>query len=50
MTDLLDVDRAGEGCFLSIVALKLEETYVRRIELMGFKSRTSTPCLSFEMQ
>ncbi len=29
VTDLLDVNCAGEGCFLRVVALKLEKASVR---------------------
>ena len=50
MTDLFDLDCAGEGCFLRIVALKLQEAHVRTFGLLGSESHTSTPCLSFVMQ
>lgn len=37
MADLLDMDCAGKGCFLGIVALKLEKGYVRGFRLMGWE-------------
>lgn len=50
VTNLFDLDCAGEGCFLRIVALKLRKAYVRTFDLLGSESHTSTPCLSFAMQ
>ena len=35
VTDLFDVDCAGKGCFLGIVALKLEKGYVSEFGLGG---------------
>ena len=35
VTDLFDVDRAGKGCFLGIVALKLEKAYVSGFGSVG---------------
>ena len=35
VTDLFDLDCAGEGCFLRIVALKLQKAYVREFGLVG---------------
>ena len=50
VTDLFDLDCAGEGRFLRIVALKLQQAYVRDFGLVGSEKHTSTPCLSFVMQ
>ena len=38
--DLFDLDRARKGCFLGIVALKLEKAYVSEIRLMGCERST----------
>ena len=35
VTDLFDVNRAGKGCLLGIVALKLEKAYVSRFWSLG---------------
>ena len=35
MTDLFNVNCAGKGCFLGIVALKLEKAYVSKFGLAG---------------
>ena len=50
VTDLFDVDCAGKGRLLGIVALKLEKAYVSVFGSVGFKRHTCTPCLSFVMQ
>ena len=50
VTDLLDVDCAGEGRFLGIVALKLKKAYVSVFGSVRYETHTSTPCLSFVMQ
>ena len=50
VTDLFDVDCAGKGRFLGIIALKLEKAYVSVFGSVGSGSHTCTPCLSFVMQ
>ena len=50
MTDLFDVDCAGKGRLLGIVALKLEKACVSVLESVGYERHTCTPCLSFVMQ
>ena len=50
MTNLFDVNCAGKGRFLGIVALKLEKAYVSVFGWGGYEMHTSTPCLSFLMQ
>ena len=50
VTDLFDVDCAGKGRFLGIVALKLEKAYVSVFRSVGYERHTCTPCLSFVMQ
>lgn len=50
VTDLLDMDCAGKGCFLRIVSLKLEKVDISAFGWVGLRKHTCTPCLSFVMQ
>ena len=53
MSDLLDLDRAGEGSFLGVVALKLQHVIKSTESGKGDRRMgklTLTPCFSFVMQ
>lgn len=50
VTNLLDMDCTGKGCFLRIVSLKLEKADISAFGWVGLRRYTCTPCLSFVMR